>query len=65
MASTRARTAGGQAGRQKSARRGRPVVLPVDAAGMHEAGHDFFRAANGVWLTARVPPAFVTAPQTG
>lgn len=41
------------------ARRGRPVVLEVDAAGMHAAGHEFFRAANGVWLTARVPPAFL------
>jgi putative RNA 2'-phosphotransferase len=44
------------------ARRGRPVVLPVNAAGMHAAGHEFFRAANGVWLTARVPPAYITCP---
>jgi len=41
------------------ARRGRPVVLRVDAAGMRAAGHEFFRAANGVWLTASVPPAFL------
>jgi putative RNA 2'-phosphotransferase len=42
------------------ARRGRPVVLRVDAAGMRAAGHEFFRAANGVWLTAGVPPAFLS-----
>lgn len=29
------------------------------AAGMLAAGHEFFRAANGVWLTHRVPPAFL------
>ncbi len=41
------------------ARRGRPVVLRVDSAGMRAAGHEFLCAANGVWLTARVPPAFI------
>jgi putative RNA 2'-phosphotransferase len=38
-------------------RRGRPVVLQVDAAGLGAAGHTFRRAANGVWLTDAVPPA--------
>ncbi|MFF9346526.1 RNA 2'-phosphotransferase [Streptomyces sp. NPDC014734] len=41
------------------ARRGRPVVLSVDAAAMHRAGHTFCVSANGVWLTAAVPPAFL------
>lgn len=41
------------------ARRGRPVVLPVDAGAMHRAGHTFHVSANGVWLTASVPPAFL------
>jgi putative RNA 2'-phosphotransferase len=41
------------------ARRGRPVVLRVDAAGMRAAGHEFLCAANGVWLTDRVPPAYI------
>jgi hypothetical protein len=45
------------------ARRGRPVVLRVDAAGMRAAGHQFFRAANGVWLAGRVPPAFLSGHQ--
>jgi putative RNA 2'-phosphotransferase len=44
------------------ARRGRPVVLRVDAAGMSAAGHDFFRAANGVWLAGRVPRDFLDSP---
>lgn len=43
-------------------RHGRPVVLTVDAAAMHRAGHPFFVSDNGVWLTAAVPPAFITFP---
>lgn len=41
------------------ARRGRPVVLAVDAGAMHRAGHVFRVSANGVWLTAHVPVAFL------
>lgn len=41
------------------ARRGRPVVLVIDAAAMSAAGLEFFRAANGVWLAGHVPPAFL------
>jgi putative RNA 2'-phosphotransferase len=41
------------------ARRGRPVVLVVDAARMHEGGFTFFCSANGVWLVDHVPPAYV------
>jgi putative RNA 2'-phosphotransferase len=44
------------------ARRGRPVVLSVDAAAMHRAGHTFRVSANGVWLTAAVPPAYLRFP---
>jgi putative RNA 2'-phosphotransferase len=46
--------------RRVGARRGRPVVLRVDAAGMAAAGTEFFRADNGVWLTAAVPPERLT-----
>jgi putative RNA 2'-phosphotransferase len=42
------------------ARRGKPVVLLVDAGAMSADGREFFRAANGVWLTADVPPAYLT-----
>ncbi|MEY9941050.1 RNA 2'-phosphotransferase [Streptacidiphilus sp. MAP5-3] len=40
-------------------RRGRPVVLSVDAAGMAAAGFVFRVSANGVWLTDHVPPQFL------
>ncbi|TQS28448.1 RNA 2'-phosphotransferase [Microbispora sp. KK1-11] len=41
------------------ARRGKPVVLVVDAAAMHAAGHHFRVSANGVWLVDAVPPHFI------
>ncbi|MGW0310331.1 RNA 2'-phosphotransferase [Streptomyces flavidovirens] len=44
------------------ARRGRPVVISVDAGAMHLAGHVFRVSANGVWLTASVPPEFLRFP---
>ena len=37
------------------ARRGRPVVLAVDAGAMARDGHRFFLTGNGVWLTDAVP----------
>ncbi|MER7109137.1 RNA 2'-phosphotransferase [Streptomyces sp. NPDC000229] len=47
------------------ARRGRPVVLSVDAAAMHRDGHVFRVSANGVWLTDAVPPAYLRFPGPG
>ncbi|MER5809527.1 RNA 2'-phosphotransferase [Streptomyces sp. NPDC002033] len=44
------------------ARRGRPVVLAVDAGGMRTAGHVFRISANGVWLAESVPPRFLRFP---
>ena len=44
------------------ARRGRPLILQVNAAAMHAAGHEFFRAANGVWLT---PPSRLASSSHG
>ncbi|WBB91635.1 RNA 2'-phosphotransferase [Verrucosispora sp. WMMC514] len=41
------------------ARRGVPVVLSIDAAGMHRHGFVFYRAVNGVWLTDHVPPGWI------
>jgi putative RNA 2'-phosphotransferase len=41
-------------------RYGTPVVLVVDAARMHAQGHVFHQAENGVWLTAVVPPTFLS-----
>jgi putative RNA 2'-phosphotransferase len=44
------------------ARRGAPVILQVDAAGMHAAGYAFHRSENGVWLVSDVPVAYITFP---
>jgi putative RNA 2'-phosphotransferase len=44
------------------ARRGRPVVLTVDAGAMHRDGHVFHVSANGVWLTKAVPPRYLRFP---
>ncbi|MEU6080359.1 RNA 2'-phosphotransferase [Streptomyces sp. NPDC047108] len=44
-------------------RRGKPVVLGVDAAAMHRAGHAFRVSANGVWLVDAVPPPFLRFPR--
>ncbi|HEY0501632.1 MAG TPA: RNA 2'-phosphotransferase [Kutzneria sp.] len=41
-------------------RRGKPVVLAVDAGRMHADGHEFRLSANGVWLTAHVPAGYLS-----
>lgn len=43
-------------------RRGEHVVLVVEAAAMHAAGHVFRVTGNGVRLTDAVPAEFVRAP---
>ncbi|OIJ69360.1 RNA 2'-phosphotransferase [Streptomyces mangrovisoli] len=43
-------------------RRGRPVVLAVDAGAMHRDGHVFQVSANGVWLTPSVPTRYLRFP---
>jgi putative RNA 2'-phosphotransferase len=42
------------------ARRGRPVILRVDAQAMAADGAAFLRADNGVWLVDAVPPTRLT-----
>lgn len=42
------------------ARRGKPVVLRVDAARMAADGHRFFVSANGVWFADSVPAEYLT-----
>jgi putative RNA 2'-phosphotransferase len=44
------------------ARRGRPVILTIDAAAMVAAGHTFRLSANGVWLVDAVPAEFIAFP---
>ncbi|MFF3345741.1 RNA 2'-phosphotransferase [Streptomyces sp. NPDC002779] len=46
------------------ARRGRPVVLSVDAGAMHRDGHVFHVSANGIWLTKEVPPRYLRFPES-
>ena len=45
--------------RAVGARRGKAVVLRIDAQGMRAAGHTFYRTPNGVWLTDEVPSTFI------
>lgn len=40
-------------------RHGRPVVFLVDAATMHQDGHQFYCSDNGVWLVDYVPPNYL------
>ncbi|MEM7395810.1 MAG: RNA 2'-phosphotransferase, partial [Verrucomicrobiota bacterium] len=47
--------------RAVGSRHGKPVILTVDAATSHAAGHPFYRSANGVWLTDHVAPAHLAA----
>lgn len=47
---------------QVGARRGRPVILEIDAAAMAADGHRFWVAPNQVWLTEAVPPRYLRAP---
>ncbi len=46
--------------RKVGARRGKPVILTVDAGKMHRDGHKFLLSANGVWLTDAVPPGYLS-----
>ncbi|HMO13993.1 MAG TPA: RNA 2'-phosphotransferase [Pirellulaceae bacterium] len=43
-------------------RRGKPIVLTVNAHAMHLAGHVFYMSANGVWLTEHVPAQYLRFP---
>lgn len=40
-------------------RYGKPVVLVVQARKMQDAGIQFYRSENGVWLTEAVPSAYI------
>jgi putative RNA 2'-phosphotransferase len=45
--------------RRVGQRRGKPLILAVDADALHQAGEPFFLSANGVWLVGKVPPEFL------
>lgn len=40
-------------------RRGKAVILEIDASSMAKEGHLFYLSANGVWLTDTVPTKFL------
>lgn len=40
-------------------RRGKPVVLVINAGQMQQKGYAFYLSANGVWLTDHVPVQFI------
>jgi putative RNA 2'-phosphotransferase len=48
------------AGQVAMRRLGPHMLLTVDAPAMAVAGYAFFRADNGVWLTAIVPPDYLS-----
>lgn len=41
-------------------RHGNPIILTVCAGAMLLAGHKFYQAPNGVWLTQHVPPEYIS-----
>lgn len=49
--------------RAVGARRGRPIILRIDAGSMNAVGHAFFLSENGVWLTEHVPALFIIFPE--
>jgi putative RNA 2'-phosphotransferase len=44
-------------------RHGKPVIFKIEALRMHAKGFKFFLADNGVWLTAQVPPEFLSSAE--
>jgi len=46
--------------RKVGSRRGKPIILQVDAGRMYRDGHKCLLSANGVWLTDAVPPEYLT-----
>lgn len=46
--------------RKVAARRGRPVLLAMDAAAMRRDSFAFYRSANGVWLVDAVPGLYLS-----
>ena len=45
-------------------RRGRPIVLVIEARRMYGDGHSFYRSENGVWLTDAVSIQYLRIPES-
>ncbi len=46
--------------REVGGRRGKPVILQVASGEMFRAGSEFYLSTSGVWLTASVPPQYLS-----
>ncbi len=46
--------------RKVGSRHGKPAILQIDSRRMAGDGTLFFRSVNGVWLTKKVPPEYLT-----
>ncbi|MES2513134.1 MAG: RNA 2'-phosphotransferase [Bacteroidota bacterium] len=40
-------------------RRGKPIILKINASQMHTDGHVFYLSKNGVWLCEEVPAKYI------
>lgn len=40
-------------------RRGKPIILSINAPKMHKDGYKFYVSENGVWLTDKVPVEYI------
>lgn len=45
-------------------RYGKPMILEIAAQAMYEAGFEFFRSPNNVWLVDHVPQVFIMQSET-
>jgi putative RNA 2'-phosphotransferase len=45
-----------------ASRRGKPIILTIQAIAMHQNNIQFYKSANGVWLTDAVPIQFIDWP---
>lgn len=39
-------------------RRGKPIIIAINATKMYDDGHKFYKSTNNVWLTDVVPPKY-------
>ena len=51
-----------QTAEKVGSRRGKPVILKIDAQKMYNDGFIFYISDNGVWLTNNVPPQYILNP---
>lgn len=42
------------------ARHGKPVIFQIDTQALSEQGHSFYQADNGVWLSDKIEPRYIS-----